>query len=363
MLRVLHIFREMENGGVSSFVMNNYRHIDRSRVQFDFLTAVPEDGFFDDEIKSLGGKLYKTASLERMPIQHYKEVAKIVKENNYQIVHRHTGSAFGYYDLRAARAGGAKHLILHSHNPEAGRKAVHLVSKKILKLNCIKLACSRDSGEFLFGTNSNFTVFNNSIDCEKYRFRNELREKLRNEMNLRDCFVVGHIGRFEQQKNHDFLVDIFYQIKKRNQNSKLICIGDGELQSQIKEKVDNLNISGDVIFLGSIGNVDELINVFDVFCLPSLYEGFSITQIEAQTNGLKCYVSAEKIPEETNITGNVSFISLNESPEKWAEIIMGSNNQRDLNAINIVKEKKYDINSNAYELMAFYESLGVSDSN
>ena len=202
MIRVLHVFYKMGNGGIEHFVMNLYRHINREKIQFDFLTSVNEEGYFDDEIKKLGGKLYHAYPLKKNPIKNYRSIAKIVSENNYQIIHRHTGSAFGYYELRAAKKGGAQNLILHSHSCGAGKKIIHKALKKTIKIPCIKLACSLEAGQFLFGEEAHFTVIKNGIDCEQYRFNETLRRNVRNKLKIENKFVVGHIGRFSDEKNH-----------------------------------------------------------------------------------------------------------------------------------------------------------------
>ena len=212
MVRVLHIFHNMGNGGIEHFVMDFYRHINRNKVQFDFLTSVDEEGYFDDEINSLGGRLYRAYPLKKNPIKNYFDIVRIVRDNQYDIVHRHTGSAFGYFDLRAARRGGAKHLILHSHNPQPGKPILHFICKKLLRIDCIPFACSREAGEFLFGKDVDVKVINNAIDCDKYKFDATVRTQVREELGLSNSFVVGHIGRFEDQKNHKKLIEIFYEI-------------------------------------------------------------------------------------------------------------------------------------------------------
>ena len=357
MIRVLHIFHQMANGGVEHFVMNFYRNIDRSEVQFDFLTSVESDGFFDEEIRALGGKLYRAYPLKKNPIRNYFDIAHIVQKNHYDIVHRHTGSAFGYFDLRAARHGGAKYLILHSHNPQAGKPILHSVFDMFLKFDCIKFACSREAGEFLFGTGAEFEVMNNAIDCDKFEFDPAIRAQVREELGIADSFVMGHIGRFEMQKNHEKLFEIFYEILQKRPNSCLVCVGVGSLMDNRKEQAKRMGIYDKVRFLGSRNDVKRIIQAFDFFVFPSKYEGFSITQIEAQVNGLKCFTSRSCVPFSSNITGNVRFIGLEEPAEVWAETILESNLMRDLSAIDVVKNAGYDIINAAKKLTEFYRSL------
>lgn len=357
MIRVLHVFHNMGNGGIEHFVMELYRHIDREKVQFDFLTSVEEKGYFDDEIQELGGKIFHAYPLKSNPIKNFKSISNIVRSNHYDIVHRHTGSAFGYYDLRAAKHGGAKHLILHSHNPQAGNSYLHRVSKLLLRTDCIKFACSKEAGEFLFGEDADVQIIKNSIDCERFRFNSEIRAKMRQELGIEEKLVIGHIGRFEEQKNHVKLLQIFKEIHIRRSNSVLLCVGEGKLLEERKKQARQLGIEKDVLFLGVRDDIDKVMQSFDCFLFPSLYEGFSIVQIEIQANGLKCFTSKKVVPESSNITGNVKFIGLEKSPEMWAESVLASDFNRNRNAINIVKQAGYDINDNVENLCKFYERL------
>lgn len=357
MVRVLHIFYNMGNGGIEHFVMDFYRHIDRSKVQFDFLTSVDEPGYFDDEIHGLGGQTYKAYPLKKNPAKNFCDIARIVQKNKYQIVHRHTGSAFGYFELRAAKLGGAKNCILHSHNPQAGNPKLHMLCQKILKMNCIKFACSQEAGEFLFGKKAKFKVINNAIECDKYAYNKNVRKEVRDELELGDAFVVGHIGRFEYQKNHERLLCIFKELLKEKPNSYLVCVGEGSLMEERKQQAMELGISERIKFLGTRNDVYRIIQSFDIFCFPSRYEGFSITQIEAQVNGLKCFTAKDKVPESSNITGNITFIPLGKKDREWAKIILDKDITRDLRAIEIVKEAGYDIGYEARKLQDYYLSL------
>lgn len=358
MIRVLHIFHEMANGGIEHFVMDYYRHIDRSRVQFDFLVSVESEGCFDQEIKALGGIVHHAYPLKKNPIRNYFDIARIVRENNYDVVHRHTGSSFGYFDLRAARRGGAKHLILHSHNNQAGNQLVHKLSDALLRLPCEKLACSVEAGQWLFGASREFTVINNAIDCNKFRFQSEIRKRIRSELQLEDKFVVGHVGRFEDQKNHVRMLHMFKDVLVRNENSVLILIGIGALQEECKQLAAKLGIGDQVIFLGVRADVNELMQAFDVFLLPSLYEGFPFVLVEAQASGLAC-VASTNVPSECNVTGNVHFIGLEKANSEWTDtILMYRDEINDRSGYaDKMKVQGYDIYQNAAELCAYYESL------
>ena len=356
MIRVLHVFNIMGNGGIEHFVMDRYRMIDRTKVQFDFLITSSEPGFFDKEINELGGKVYYTHSLTKKPLRTFLDIKNIVKANGYSIVHRHTGNAIGYFDLLAARCGGAKHLIIHSHNTNAERRIIHNFAKVFLSFNCIRFACSDAAGRWLFG-NKDFRVIHNAIDVEKYCFSLESRKIFREKYNLNDSLAVGHVGRIDYQKNHSFLIDIFYELQKIIPDSKLICVGDGHLRECIADKVDSLGLTEKVVFTGSINNVNEVMNSFDVFCLPSKYEGLSITLIEAQTNGLHCITSKDRVSSETDITGLLEYISLENNADEWAAAITKTDKVRDLSSAQRVIEAGYNLSDSVKFLQSFYEEL------
>lgn len=357
MIRVLQIFHEMDNGGTAHFIMNYYRHIERKEVQFDFLTSVNEPGYFDQEIRSLGGRVFHAYPFSKNPIENYCDIARIIRINHYQIVHRHTGSAFGYFDLQAARHGGAKHLILHAHNTEAGQPLLHKFCKVLLKTDCHKLACSPEAGRFLFGKKAQFDLINNAIEASRFSFNAEKRVQTRKKLGIGDSFVIGHIGRFEEQKNHKRLLSIFSDISSRKNNCLLVCVGDGSLMSEIKRYAQELGIFDRVLFLGQRNDVDNLLQAFDVFLLPSLYEGLPVTLIEAQANGLKCFASKGKVSLTSNITGNVSYIPLEDNDDQWATKILAADVQRDEIAQEKVRKAGYDIITEAEKLTQYYLKL------
>ena len=357
MIRVLHIFHELSNGGNCHFVMNYYRHMDRKKIQFDFLTSVSEPGYFDEEILSLGGRLYRAFPFKKNPLRNYRDIARIVRENQYQIVHRHTGSAFGYFDLHAARHGGAKHLILHAHNTGVGKPAVDKAARLLLSMDCCRFACSREAGEFLFGKGKSFEIIPNAIETSRFVFQPEVRETMRKELGLDNKFVIGHIGRMEEQKNHKRLLSIFEAVHRQHSDSALVCVGDGKLMEEIKSLAAHLGLEKDILFLGQRSDVEKVIQCFDIFLLPSLYEGLGIVLIEAQTNGLSCVTAADVVPSAVNITGNVRFIPLSASDEDWARQILRLSLARDGSALNKVRDAGYDICREADHLAQRYINM------
>lgn len=357
-IRVLHIFNELSNDGNCHFVMNYYRYIDRTKIQFDFLVSTPDKGYFEDEIISMGGRVYHITP-KRHLIRNLYETSSVVRKNHYDIVHRHTGNAIAYLDLRAAKIGGAKHLIIHSHNNLAGNMLSHNLSKRLFVFDCTRLACSREAGEFLFG-NKSFEVIPNAIECSKFAYSKEKRGKLRRELGIIESKkVIGHVGRFEEQKNHKKLLEIFAAYSHQNTDSLLICVGDGSLIKNMKEYTGELGINERVLFLGSRADIPELMCVFDCFLFPSLYEGFGIVLLEAQASGLPCVVS-DRVPKEVDLTGSIAFVSLESGVEQWVEKIEEALKEKERqNGCRKVVAAGYDLQSSAKDVQKFYLDLST----
>jgi len=365
LIRVLQVVTIMNRNGLETMLMNYYRHIDRSQVQFDFIVHRSERGAYDDEIESLGGKIY------RMPPIHPKYLFSYLNQLNiffkehkeYRIVHSHL-DVLSTFVLRAAKKYGVPVRISHSHNTSFSDKGLRrlfkLYSKSCLNRQCTHyFACSEVAGRFQFGDeivdSGRLTVLKNAIDTAKFRFDEAIRNKIRVSLGLKDEFVVGHVGRFCEQKNHDFLIDIFNEVHKRKPNSLLLLIGDGPLRSSIELKAEKLRLSSCVRFLGVKENVNEYMMAIDVFVLPSLYEGLGIVAVEAQAAGLPVVVSSA-VPTDVKLTNNVSFIGLKEVASVWAKrVLSGSLIARDYSANNIVK-LSYDIEANAEWLQYFYRN-------
>lgn len=356
MIRILHIFHEMDNGGIEHFVMDYYRCLDRTQIQFDFLTSVDREGYFDKEIQDLGGRVFHAYPLKKNLVRSFFDIAKIVRENQYSIVHRHTGSAFGYFELHAAKLGGAKHLILHAHNNQAGKVVLHQIFKTFFRTKCQKFACSQLAGEYLFGKNADYTVINNAIDTGHYTFSKEKRSAIRTELGIGNQFVIGHVGRFEDQKNHKFLIEILKAMLKQKEDCVLVMVGAGKLMHDIKSDVEQLHLEKFVRFAGDQHDAAGFYSAFDAFVLPSKYEGFGITLLEAQANGLYCFTSADVVPQHVNVTGNVRFISLGKSSDIWAKEILKTS-ARTENTEMMIKNAGFDIQQNTTNLMDFYLQL------
>jgi glycosyltransferase involved in cell wall biosynthesis len=262
--------------------------------------------------------------------------------------------------LKCAKKNGVPITIAHSHNSNQPKDKKYLLKlyfkRKIPKYADKLFACSKNSGVWMFGKkySSDITIMRNAIDTSQYLYNDNINKEIRNKYNLGNSFIVGHVGRFNTQKNHTFLIDIFKSILKLEPNAKLMMIGDGDLRKSIEQKVCDYEISDSVIFTGIVDNVNEVAQCFDVYCFPSLFEGLSVAMVEMQAPGVKCVIS-NTISNDCVITNNVEMLSLDESPEKWAETLLKyKDNYKKLNVFNDVKNAKFDIKDNSIWLQEFY---------
>lgn len=360
MIRVLQIGMSFESGGVETFVMTYYRHIDRTKIQFDFINPYNKPLAYEEEILKLGGTVYKVADFHKKPFKYKKDLEKIMPA--YEVIHVHMQSAANLVPFYVAKSQNVKRRIAHSHNsrPEGFvRKLLHFLNyKKISKIATDFFACSNLAGDWMFGKGVNYSVIQNAIEAEKYVYNNEIRNELRTSLGIAtDSLVYGNVGRLDVAKNHLFLLRIFYKILEKQPNSVLCIIGEGKLRSEITALTESLGISDKVCLLGRRNDVVKLYNIFDAIIMPSLFEGLPITLIEAQTNGLKCFVSKDRITDETRILENMEFIDLDEGDEKWAEKIVTSNLKRDSCAIDKINEAHFNISTEVVILEKKYTGI------
>lgn len=357
-IRVLHILQRMEAGGTQALLMNNYRKIDRTKVQFDFFVEYPNKQFYDDEIVSLGGKVYYNSVRMDGKIKKFqKNLANVLKTGKYKIVHVHTYS-IGCFVLRVAKKCGVPVRIVHSHNNETVHDSKYYLKLFMQKLYPIYatdfMACSTDAGKYLF-KNRKFDVLKNSIDSKKFIFNQEVRKKARQELGVSDKFVVGHVGRLHPQKNHQFLLQVFAEIKKKKPNSVLLLAGEGPLKNEIVDQVKNLGLEDSVKFLGNRKDINRLDQAFDVFILPSLFEGLGIVAVEAQAAGLPVLCSTG-VSVDAKISPLFHFLSLDEAPTAWADkaIKITQDNLVHTNMQSYVVNAGYDVTNTACWLQQYY---------
>ncbi|WP_207653845.1 glycosyltransferase family 1 protein [Tepidibacter mesophilus] len=362
MIRVLQVIGSLNNGGSQAMIMNLYRNIDRSKIQFDFIIDRENELFFAQEIKALGGKIYILPTFNFKNILEYpKAWNKFFKEHpEYNIIHGHVRSTASIY-LRIAKKYGLT-AIAHSHSTSSGTGFSAIVKNilqyKIRYIADYFFACSKSAGIWLFGEKvfkeDNFYILKNAIDINSFIYDEKKRIEKRKELNIEGKFVIGHIGRFSSSKNHNFLIDVFKEIHQRESNAVLILVGDGKLRYSIENKVDDLGLGNNVIFTGVSSDIPELLQAMDVFVFPSLYEGLGIVAIEAQAAGLQCIVSDE-VPQMATVTNMIKRISLKDGEKIWANHILHYKNRynRKDNSKYIL-ECGYDIKSTSQWLEKFY---------
>lgn len=369
-IRIAQIIGKWLGGGVESVVMNYYRHIDRTKIQFDFICDEDSTNIPYDEIKKLGGKIILVPPYQKV-FEYQKDLIKIFKDNNYKIVHSHLNT-LSVFPLRAAKKAGVPVRIAHSHSTTNKKEWKKNLVKQILRpfskvYATDYMCCSELAGRWLFGNKEynkgNVYLLNNAIELDKFKYDEQLRNKKRKELNIKDdTLVIGHVGRFVEQKNHRFLIDIFNEVHKQKENSILLLVGQGPLMEEMKEKVKILGIEDSVKFLGQRNDVNELYQSFDVFCLPSLYEGLPVVGIEAQATGLLCVLS-DDMTKETKVLNETEFLSLKQSASVWAKIILNkqlmlfdkNNTTKKMSAVG------YDINIESFKLEKIYKKLIKTD--
>lgn len=362
MIRVLHVVGKMHYGGMETLIMNLYRHVDREKIQFDFLVHYEEAGEYDDEIRRLGGKIYvMPRTLPQNYFVYKKALMKFFTEHQeYRIIHGHLQSvAYIYHDI--AKRTGDRICITHAHNNgyDKNLKGIMGYYTALLaqKYTDVFFGCSDEACELFFPKaikqGKKITVIKNGIESEHYRFSEEIRNEVRRELGLEKNFVIGHIGRFSPQKNHKFLLSIFSEICKKNPDSKLVLVGKGPLEDDVRVLADRLSIKEHIVFLGARSDVPRLLQGMDAFLLPSLYEGLGIVLVEAQASGLKCFAS-NTVSKEANVTDLLTYIELEQSAEYWADKILSSISYEREDKIKDIVASGFDIRKSAAELEAFY---------
>lgn len=313
----------MRRGGIESFMMNYYRHIDHARVHIDFLVHGYGQGIFDKEIEASGSKIIHVPVKSRHPLKYSRELRRIFASKEYMIVHSHT-DAMSAWILRIAKQCNVPIRIAHSHNTDhlTSSKLKYALNefarKRICRYATHRFACSEKAGKWLFKDNT-FTVIPNAIELHNFQFDSSVRDRMRNTLSLNnENIVIGHVGRFDTQKNHEFLLDVFDSLSKMNIQYRLLLIGEGWLKEAIMNSAEARGLKDKVLFLGERSDVAALYNAMDLFVLPSLFEGLAVVLVEAQANGLPVLAS-DTITREASINKNIWYIPLNK--ELWAQEI------------------------------------------
>ena len=364
MIRILQVTDGMNRGGLETLLINIHKNIDKSKIQFDYLIHEAEPQDYEQEILSLGGKIYRS----KITGKHYFKYTRFIDEffashPEYKIIHGHFEEYSSVY-LREAKKYG-RITIAHSHSTRYLERRVKNFCWEMLNyptryIADYFIACSKKAGIARYGTNVKLKVLNNGVDTDRYIFSPDVRKNIREARNVEDrnTLVLGHVGRFAPVKNHSFLVKIFKVVHDRIPNSRLWLIGIGELEKDIRAQVHSLGIDDAVDFVGLVSNVNDYLMGMDIFVFTSLWEGFSLALLEAEACGLSCVVS-EAIDDETIISDKVRRLNIRDKPEEWADEIIsaGIKIEGRENYADMVRRAGCDIKKYSRELQEFYLSL------
>ena len=373
-IRILNVVGRMDRGGIETFVMNVYRHIDRSKVQFDFLAHYgKENADYNAEIRELGGRIYEMPVIKTEKKTYYwrlfeyqSALIKFFKNHpEYHIVHGHMTNTAAIYMPIAKKYGQVTTCIAHSHlaKTQKSNSPITVIGTDILRMPlryCATdyFACSKSAALWLFKQSDidsgKVKIVQNGIDSKQFDYNPFVREQIRNKYGLTDKIVIGHVGRFYHPKNHPFILEIFNEYHKNYPNSVLMLIGDGETRGDMENKAAQLGLSDDVRFMGVQSNVYEFEQAFDLFIMPSFYEGLPVAGIEAQAAGLPV-IASDTITTEMDITGNCRFLSLNDPVQKWVKTIVNMLDGFERKSeVDCIIEAGYDIQKTADLLQQFY---------
>lgn len=330
-VRVLYFVDRMLRGGIQTFVLENWRHMDHTKVQIDFLLLDDGNTYeLEDTLRGLDSRIYKLKGIwVKKPkdfVSYRRAVDAFFKvHHDYRVVHLHSSSK-NYMVLKCAKKYGIPVRIAHSHNIgfQTTSKAQILIGnlfKPLLKYYATDyFACSEDAGRWLFGRKK-ITVIKNAVDVDKYRYEPIKADCMRKKLELDGKKVVGHVGRFTHQKNHTFLIDVFKELVELDSDYRLLLIGEGALEEQTKAKAKTYGVENKIIFAGFKTNVEDYMQAMDLFVFPSEFEGLGLVLIEAQAAGLPCYTSENVVPQEAKVSDLLTYIPLEDGPKRWAEQI------------------------------------------
>lgn len=375
-MRILYVLNGTFNyGGTESVVLNYCHNIDRTKIQIDFMLHTSqvecEQNDICDGLKREGARIFCVAPRKVSLVQNYKDIVDVLRQNKYDVIHTHT-DCIGAYILSIAKREGVAVRIAHSHNTNTPVKVCGLKSflhnmfweycrYDIRRQANRYMACSVAAANWLFGRKrvkqNKVYMLHNAIDLKKFCYNPETRDKLRKKLGLEGCYVIGHVGRFSYQKNHEYLIRIFHQVVRRESSARLLLVGDGELKSKIRQQVHQAGLESKVIFYGVSDRVNELYQVMDVFAFPSHYEGLGMTAIEAQCSGLPCVIADNpKVSTESSITSLVVRIPCTDSMAWVGELLKYKKYVR-VDMSDRIGDAGYDLEREARKLQNYYLTI------
>lgn len=359
--RIIHVMGKMNGAGVESMVMNYYRHIDKSKIQFDFIVDNDSQVVPYKEIESYGGNIYEVSPYQKLS-KYNHDLKKIFDTYHYSIIHSHINS-LNVFPLSAAKKAGIPIRIAHSHSTAAAGETAKNMVKNILRpfstlYPTHYCSCSQSAGEWLFGkkisTTKGLTIVNNGIEIDRFQFNQTERVKLRNELNITGKFVIGHTGRLCFQKNQEFLIQLIQELLILDSDAVLLLLGDGPDRQKLVSLARKSGVADKVIFLGNKADVNRYYNAMDIFVFPSRYEGFGISAIEAQVSGMPVVIS-DRVPEEACLTDKCTALALEEGIQPWVDAISGYRD--DPIRKTKVTLNDFDISTNVKQLEEYYLTI------
>ena len=366
MLKKVLVFGMTDNpGGMESCIMNYYRHVDKNKIHFDFLCNW-ESMVCEKEVKANGSKVYTIPQKSRNYKAYKRAMNTFFSEHadEYDVFWYNTCTLTNIDYLIYAKRYGIKKRIIHAHNSGNETSMIRGILHYVNKIRLGRYAtdfwsCSMAAAVYFFIKkqihSQKYRLINNAISTYNYKYDILIRNEVRKNLGLEDKYVIGHVGRFQFQKNHEFLIDIFYEYLKLDSRAVLMLVGQGEEEDAIRQKVINLGIEKSVLFMGVRTDVNRLLQAMDVFLLPSRFEGLPLVLIEAQTSGLRCLTTKNKVPYEVNVTGNVEFEELKENSIEWAHHIeyMEKQTYDRKSCLDLITDAGYDILKEAEKMESY----------
>lgn len=359
-IKIVHVVGGLNYGGVEAVLLNYFSNINLEDYDLTIISHEKSNKECKEQFEKMGFTIYEVPSKKENFKENIKQIYKILKKIKPDIVHSHL-TLSNYAPLCIAWICGIKVRISHSHLVYESKSAIQKLYAFLSNIFATHyMACGKLAATYLFGKKKvkkeKVYILNNAVDICKFQYSEETRNRIRKELEIEDKFVIGHVGRFHEQKNHKFLISTFKEVKKQKNNAILLLIGNGQLKEEIEKQIKEEKLQDNVIILSGRNNIYEYYQAMDLFVLPSLYEGLGMVLIEAQISGLPCLASST-IPEEAKITSLVKFLDIN-SVDIWKEQILKSKcNDKRVQYIAEVKKSGYDIKEESEKLDKFYKKL------
>lgn len=359
-IKVAMVTNHFEITGIGTIMMNYCSELNKKKYDLTILAGKPIADKYRKECKKNEIHLIELPSRHGEPIKHYVALWKRLKAGNYDIVHDHGNSSMMAIELTIAKMVGVKNRIAHSHNSTCPNMKVHKILNPYFKRVYTKaLACGQLAGDWLFGENE-FEILPNGFQTENFKFSKENREMIRKGLGIKDQFVIGHIGRINEQKNHDYLLKVFEKIASRREDAILLIVGTGPDEKKVREQIENHRYQDRIILYGEANNPMAFYSAMDVFAFPSKFEGLPVVLLEAQISGLQCVVS-DKITQEVDL-GDVKWRSIEQNPIQWADAVLELKQRTEQERFECSKKclesaQKYNIKHSVKQLDKIYIDL------